>query len=579
MTRRSLTLAAGTVMSFMFGTAFADVPPAMDRVPADAAIVISVKNIGQFKTGIEALAKALGVPADKMAGMSKMTEALNMPGADAAGSAAIGVMNVGGEGDDADGVIVLPVKDYAAFVKNFGGTGAGLEELKVEEKPMFFKNLDGGFAAMGPKKDQLEQFSGKAGNGKALEALMGATGKAIAESDDLVIFANIAKLGDKIKEGTETMKGQMGMAMAMAGGAGGEEALAGMEKFMETFARDASAGVVGVKASEAGVTLDFGASFKEGTEYAGYFNSKGNASGLTANLPNQPFLFSMAMDSSNPGIKKMFQKIRQSAAKLQAKDDKAPGMFPTDFMDKADGIAFQIGSSPAPIGGLFLNTVAYIKTPGAATLAKQMKDSITGLNGKTVGGVSYTSSYESGVKAGNGTADAWSLKMSADPNDENAAMVNQINFVLFGANGLGGYAAASETGMVMTYSKNAQLLEQAVAATKGGANLSTDADVKKIAAGLPTDRAFEAYLGTKSLLETALGLMGMGGMAPANFNVPDDVPPVGMAATSNGGGLRFTIVVPTKVITTFQALGKAMDQGGDEEKPDAAPGKAGQPKF
>jgi len=51
----------------------------------------------------------------------------------------------------------------------------------------------------------------------------------------------------------------------------------------------------------------------------------------------------------------------------------------------------------------------------------------------------------------------------------------------------------------------------------------------------PGDRTFEAYLGTKSLLETGLGFHGDDGNGPRNFNVPDDVPPVGLAGTTNGG--------------------------------------------
>jgi len=57
------------------------------------------------------------------------------PGADANGSAAVGVMSVDGEGEGDATVAVIPVKDYAAFVKNFGGKGTGLEELKIEDKP------------------------------------------------------------------------------------------------------------------------------------------------------------------------------------------------------------------------------------------------------------------------------------------------------------------------------------------------------------------------------------------------------------------------------------------------------------
>lgn len=577
---RLMTLTAGTVLSFVFGTVYADVPAAMDRVPSEAAIVISVKNIGQLKSGVDALAKALGIPAEQMQGMSKMGEVLNMQGADAAGSAAIGIMSLDEDEDEPPAVAVVPVKDYAAFVKNFGGTGTGVEELRIDEKPVFAKSLDGGFAAVGSKKELVQSFAGKTGNGKLHEAALGSTGKSIAETDDLVIVANIAKFGDKIKEGAQGFKEQMGTAMAMAGG--GEANLAGLDKLIDGLVRDGSVAVVGFKVSEAGVTLDLGAQFKEGSEFASYFNSKGNAGRLVSALPKQAFLFALGMDTSDPNLRAMFKNIKEAAAKMNPKKDAAegPGMFPMDWTEGADGIAVEIGNTPQPLGGLFLNTTAYVKTSKPGDLLKKMKDSITASNGKAGNGATLTTAYESGVKAGGTTADAWSIKFAADENDPNSAMVSQAMGMLFGPNGLNGYAADAGTGVVLTYSKNSALLEKSLAAAKSGEGLAADPDVATIAAGLPANRTVEAYLGTKSLLELGLTFLGMMGQAPADVNIPDDVPPVGLAATTNGGGARMTVVVPTKVIQAVKTLADSMNMGEpEEEKMGPKDKKAGQPKF
>ena len=499
----------------------------------------------------------------------KVGEVMKMQGADPEGSAAVGVMGV--DGEDADAVAIIPVRDYGAFVKNFGGTGAGVDELKLDEKPIYVKNLDGGFAAVGPKKDLVEKFGGKPGNGKSHEALMGVTGKAIAESCDVVVVANIAKLSDKIKEGTQQFKDQMAMGMAMMGNAGD---LSGVDKFMDSFLRDATAGILGFRVGESGVTFDAGAQFREGSELAGYLTSKGKAAGLLSMLPDQPFLFAMAMDSSGPGMQKLMKDLKAFGQKMQGGEGKegVAGMFPTDWAEKSDGFAFQIGTSPAPVGGLFLNTVAYMKTAKPADMAKNMKDTITGMNGKTMDGVSFTTTYEEGVAAGSQKADAWSIKMQADPENPQADMLNQVNFMLFGPGGLGGYSVPTDGGVVLTYSKNSDLLAQAVASAKGGANMGTEAEVKKIAAALPADRSFEGYIGVKSLLDTALGVLGPAGIAP-NVQVPDEIPPVGMGMTTHGGGFRMTLVVPTKVMTSIKTMVDSMDQG-DGEKPDA-----GQPKF
>ncbi len=574
MIRRPRVLAyAAAALSMLVAPAFGQVPAALDRIPSDAAVAISVKDMGKLKAGIESLAKALGVPAAEMEGLMKLDGVLKMQGADASGSAAIGIM--GFDGEEPDAVAVIPVRDYAAFVKNFGGTGAGVEELKLDEKPVFVKNLEGGFAAAGPNKELVEKFGGKTGNAKGHEALMGAAGKAISATSDVIIVANISKLGDKIKEGLQGIKDSMGMAMMMAGQ---DVDMTFLDTFTDTFVRDASAGVIGFKVSEAGVTMDLAAQFKEGTEYAGYFNGKGNAKGLMATLPNQPILFAMAMDASSPGLRTLIGNMQKFAAKMQPKEGGAnnPGMFPANWTEQADGMAFQIGNSPAPIGGLFLNTVAYIKTSKPDEVVKTMKEGLTGANGKTIDGMTYTTSYQEGAKAGDLTVDAWSMKMAADPEDPHAQQIGQVYGMLFGPGGLNGYSLKSDGGVVVTYAKNSELLGKAVASVKGGDNLLADPDVKAIAVSLPEDRSFEAYVGVKSLMEIMINVAGMMGMA-ANINVPDQIPPVGMSATTNGGGFRMTFVIPTKVMTSVKSVVDALDQGrggGDEEKPDA-----GQLKF
>lgn len=567
---RVLTMAVAALTA-LAGSVFAQVPSALDRIPSDAAVAISIKDVGKLRAGIEGLAKALGVPAADMEGFMKIDQVLKMQGADANGSAAVGIMSL--DGDEPEAVAVIPVRDYAAFVKNFGGTGTGLEEIKLDNHPVFIKSLDGGFAAAGPDKGLVEKFGGKAGNGKAMEGMIGASGRAISSKSDIVIIANVSKLGDKIKESMQGFKDGLGMAMMMAGG---DVDLGFFDTFGETMARDASAGIVGANISEDGLTLDFATQFKEGTEYAGYFSSRGKASSLLAALPNQPMLFSMAIDVSSPGMRSMMKNLQSFAKKLQPGGGQGdnPGMFPADWSENAEGLAFQIGNSPSPLGSLLVNTVAFIKTSNPDKVSKAMKDGLTAMNGKTVQGLTYTTAYQENVKVGELTADGWSMKMSADPEDPVALQANQMNSMLFGPNGLSGYSYKTEGGVIMTYAKNQDLLNKTVASLKGGENLIADPEIKKIAAALPAERTFEGYLGVQSLMETIMGVVGMMGMAP-NVNIPENIPPVGMGATTDGGALRFTVVIPTKVITSVKSVVEAMNpDGGKDEKPDA-----GQLKF
>lgn len=62
------------------------------------------------------------------------------------------------------------------------------------------------------------------------------------------------------------------------------------------------------------------------------------------------------------------------------------------------------------------------------------------------------------------------------------------------------------------------------------------------------------WIGSKSLIDTLGGFAAMMG-GPA-VSAPADPPPVAMAATGDAGGAQLRIVVPTKVITTVQEIGK-----------------------
>lgn len=585
---------AGLAMSIaMAPLALADVPPALDRVPADAPVVVAMKNVKQFSGGVHKLADTLKVPAEAMAGMKHVTDMLETPGLNADGSAAVAVLALDKGDDDEKGpiVMVVPVNDYAAFVKALGGKGEGLEEVKVQDEPVYVKDLGGGFAAVGPVKDLVDKFAGKAGSGKSFETLMGATGNTIAEGSDAFVLANMEKVGPGMKE---KMDDGLDMASAMAAqNAAQVEMVKGL---VDNFFRDAQSGIIGLKMTDGGSKLDFGAQFKEGSELAKNFAAKGNASKLVSSLPNiaDGFLFAVAVDTSSAGLKSFFKGMAEAAQKNPETAKVLSGLNPLQQIEKIDGMGFIMGKSPALMGGVFLNTSAFVKTSDPAGYIKTAKDAMTTMNGKTIEGITYATAYESGGgKVGDKAVDSWSLKMQMDPNNPAAQQMAQMQMMMFGPNGLNGYIAQAEGGVVMTYSKNGDLMSQALQAAAGGdKGLGGDAGVKAVQANLPAGRTAEAYIGIKSILETAQGFMGMMGGGGGNFVVPQDLPPVGIGGTTDSGGVRASIYVPTQVMTTIKGFAESVKggeggEGGDDmdaDKPkkdenNKKSDKTGQPKF
>jgi hypothetical protein len=400
---------------------------------------------------------------------------------------------------------------------------------------------------------------------------MGASGRAVSESSDAFVVVDLQAMGPKLKEGMEGFKNQIEMAAMMSGG---KIDTAKLEQTMDGIARDGSAFVTGLRKNDSGVKLDLALQFKDGSDYAKNMNSPGKAGSLTGAIPNQPFLFAGALDTTSPIVQKVFKNMFESAKKGEAGELLA-GLNPLQSIEKMQGVAFFLGTPPSLTNGIFLNTALFIKTTDPKGYLAQLKDVMGTLNGKQLEGVTYTTSYTpGGGKVGDKTVDTWSMKMSVDQNAPNAEQVQMIQSTLFGPGAMNGFAAETAGGVIVTYSKNSTLLQQAMDAAANNNGLSQDKGVRTIAENLPAERSAEGYIGVKSILETVTAFMGM-----FNFKVPEDLAPVGLAATTTGGAARVTIFMPQQVLETLVKLNKAASGDEDEEKKPESKEKTGQPKF
>jgi hypothetical protein len=554
--RRSLRIAAAAGLLFSFSTSvLADVPPAMDRIPPDVYVVTTIRNLQQFQTSIEGLARQMGLPPDALNQLGSARQILQTPGLNAQGSASIALLDI--EDSDQNFIAVIPVQDYRAFITGIGGQGEGIDEVEIEGETMFMKSLGDGFAAAGPTREIVEKFEGRAGHAKAHEEFLGATGRAIADDSGFFIVANMPRLAPRIREGMEAAMGQAQMMGAMMGG--GMPNLARAQAASEAFLRDATAGVMGLRASERGARLDFGAQFREGSELAGFFNAPGQAGNLINSLPNQPFLFAMAMDASAPGLRKAMQELMPAAA---AGEPNTGALNPLRALEHADGIAVLWGTTPALMGGLFLNTVMYARTADPNAFVGWMSNSMKQLNGQQIEGMTYQTTMQEQQAAGR-QVQAWSVRMQPERNNPTAQQAAQMSMMVFGPTGMGGFVARAERGVITTFSRNSDLLEKSINAANTDTGLGQEEGIRAVSGNLPSGRTFEGYIGVRHILDTALGFMGMMGGGPVDFEVPENMPPVALGGTSSNGGLRMAIFVPTEVLSAISELQAAM--GGDDD--------------
>lgn len=590
---RKTLLLAGTALATLPAWVLASPPAALDRVPTDAVMAVGVRSIESFDARIGKLFDELKIGQDGELVVARGL--MKTPGLNPKGSVAIAIFadpkdgakpaaKPAGQEDDEmmdepaaepPMVIIVPVSDYNAFITHLGAAdGAkGVVELTPPadaegvEGQMFGKDIGGGYAALSPVKEMVEKFEGKGGNMAAHAKSLGKVGNRISDSSETILVANIPALAPKIRDGVKEAMGQMAMMAQMGGGAApGEAQQKMMQSVSEAFLRDAQVGVVGLGLDDGGVWLDFGAQFKEGSECGDYFKGNGNVGSIVAKLPDQPFLLAGGYDTSDPGIKKLIKNWADMVMPKDGKADGAMGMFKPIIakLDRVGGGAMIMGQSPGGItGGMLSNSSIYVATSDPAGYVAAMKEITTGVNGKTIDGATYQSSYEVGaIEIGGVKVDKYSSMVQIDPNSENAMQMQQAQMMMFGpAGGASGYTAIVDKGIVTTMSPSKNLMAAAMASAGGTKALGANKDLQAVAAKLPANRSFESFVGVKSILEMAAPFMGGGKPLPASL------PPIGMGGTTNDSGLHMRMFVPTTVITTLRDLFAGPGDGAQEDAP------------
>lgn len=579
-------LAALTLPLTIALPALAGLPKAIDRVPTDATVVISIRSIAELKSDLDALGNVLP-PLKAALSQGPIDMVLNMPGIDTSGSVAAAVVgpDLNFDAEQPPMVLVVPVTNAEQFMQGLGATAQGnLYTADIDGEAAYFKDLGGGFVAMSPMQDLITGFDGKAGKGDAHAKRLGKTGSSLADTADILVFADLAKLKPMIDEAVKEAKQNMEMVAAMAGpqAAQMEQSMAMITALTDRLTNDGDLGIMATTLSANGIAFDAGAQFKDGTQTFKMLQSGGEASKPLSRVPNIPYLFAFSADTSSPALKQAM--IDMQKLQAQGMGGMTPG-FSEDLLKKLDGIAFVLGNSPALMGGgLFSNAVTYMQTSDPKGVMAATKDAFSAMSGQSSGGMKIDSSYQAGTDTISGTSiDTWSMRMSVDPNDPNAYQAQQAMqamFMIWGpAGGPSGYLAPAKNGVVQTLSKNKLLVEKTLEVAGSGNGLATDAGIKTVAENLPDDRSMELYLGVGEMLKAAGGMMAMMGM-PAQFNIPENLAPVAVGVTTNDGAARARLYIPNQVITTVMGVAAQMQGGGMEMEDDDMDDEGGaKPRF
>ena len=534
-----LTLSAGLLA--LPTLTLADLPPVLDRVTPEASIVIAMSSIGDTLAGFEALAEIGFSDFSEITGVISSIDGINMNGSAALGVFVTEDMDVNGP----DMFIVLPVSDYGALLESLGGEGGGVTEVFVEGEAAYITDIGGGFALIGSTEALAEKYADVRGSTAAFEAMLGDAGQDVADESTIFITANLEALRPLLKESIEGAVEEMEMGIEMQG-----PAMAPMVDIFRTLADhiadEGQSVTFGLGFADDGITIHTSAQFIEGSEAANLLAGEADSSDLLGHVPNKPFFVAMAVDMSGE-LMQAATEFSMMMSKMQAE---ATGVEMAE-MDPSllSGYALLVGTPAGGImGGLISATTTYMATRDPEAFLELKAQQIRSMGDIEVPMVLFEGTYTENVTTIAGhDVNVWSMDFDFDSTDPTLMPIQMVIQLLVGPGGLGGFIATVDGGVVSTMSQNPRLMEDALDAATNGGGLSTNEDIVSASKYLPSNRAFEFYLGLDELFSMA-GAFSTMGMLPIDLELPEGVPPLAAGFGYSNGGARGTIFIPVELI-------------------------------
>lgn len=573
--RRSAVLFGGVLVLAV--PALADLPGALDRLPADSAIILGISSLSEMHADLTGLAQLLEIP-EMQQGMAMASMLLHAPGLDADGSVAVAILTDENGTINFDGipdlVAILPIIDFEAFLGMVGGEVGdeigSVIAINFQGQEAFLRDLGRGYAALSTTEGMLDDLDGAGGSFEAIERRLGTVGTRIVGRSDIFVAVDLQVVSPYLQEGLVEIQDAMEMAAQMAGDQAQsiEQVSAMAEAFVRVITEDGQMGIIGIELSDAGISFDLGAHFRAGSDTAKMLDARGNAGELLNHVPDGPYLFAIAIDTSDEGTKAIMRDLHEMGMKMNPNADMFSFMDSGKMIEDQSGMAFVLGNPPAlMMGGLLTNTTQYTRCDDPDLILSMSREVIEKMDGMSAQGMNATTTYEAGALEIDGAAiDSWSIKFQVDPEHPQAQMMSMMMMMIFGApGGPSGYSAASEAGCVTTFSHNSALMSKALEAASTGNGLGTSELMQRAGAHLPKDSFVEVYIGVDTVLEQVSSLMMMMG-GGFEIEIPDDMTPLAMGIAASGGGIHGSLFVPAEVLKLAMNLAtQAEGMGGDDE--------------
>jgi hypothetical protein len=583
-------VAAGAVLAIgLCGWARAQV---LDQVPSDAVGVFEIKDLQGLSTKVAKFAKSLGIdqfqpgfadPLGYMQDQFDLKQGLNKNGDlaiaffDKPDKAVAGANAPAGEADEPPAIVLVPVSDYKAFLTNFKDVkdaGDGISEVTVPkngEKLYVVQRADKyAIAAM----DKALLHAGKTGL-----KLEGPAAKEV-QAKDAIFYVNIQTLRPKMQKGIKEAHDEMNKAMDNQGGQGlSIQVTPQMRKLFDTYftaaeqiVKDGRSGTLGFNMTDTGIGLSTLADFEPQSDLGKIVGQVQNTDEpLLKGLPESTYYAFAGMKLTPEVTTKLYDQFIEPAMKSAAggaDTDKALAAMKDSLGSTKSMAAGYAATAGAPGQGLL--SVVAVAHGDANKILQGQKSALPAMNdfmGMT--GKKNTLDINFGApKTVDGVdLQTYTMKFNFDANDQQAAQAKQMLSVLYGRNGFtGAMGVVNPDTFVSVAMADDKLTSDLIAAAKNNTDVLDSAQgVQKVAADLPKQRSFEAYLALDNIANTAVKVAKQQGLA-VQFKLPPNLPPIGLTGGTEGTTARFDLVIPTQLIQSITAAGMQafmQQQGGN----------------
>ena len=603
MRRTCLRFTAASLVLMLAFTAAAQAQ-VLNQVPANALLVVKIKNLQETSGKIAALAQQFGVaqlnPAMNDPLGFVMQQAKMAAGVDKAGDAAFVMMPppageagaAAAPGAKPSGIFLLPVSDYKAFIGNYpeATTEGDITTYKAPNEPqtLYVTNW-GSFAAITPDKALLApKPEGLKVQGLAAKEM---------DAKDIVVFANIPAVRaialTKLQQARPRLMAEFEKNMANAPATqqkfapAAKAALNQGLNMVEGFLNQCQAATFGLSLGKDGIGTTCLAEF-DPASYTGQTLAaiKGTDQPLVVGLPESKYMF-VGGCLIDP---KVAVKLLDDAAGPVVKELNTAGEDVKPLVSYVDSLKTALGSISAESFGLLaptgqigqeglLQSVTVLTGDAKAILeaqksmfnsqqqmmelfgtkAGQVKTTVTA-NAKTVEGVSF---------------DQLQTQFSLTPQTPEEMQMAQMMTWMYGPNGMNMYTGAVDDRHVAAImGGNDALIAQVVAAVKAQANpLANLEPVKAVSAQLPANRVLVAYVPVDAIVASVINIAKQFRM-PVGIQLPENLPPIGMSVSTDASALRADSYIPSQLVQSLISAGMQAFMMRAQPQP-GAPGGGG----